>query len=258
MLEADARRGLVGAEDASLHSGLSSRERDRLGRILSVWSDRIASRNIHEEGVYIVQRDDNQGEPLQIFHYSYLNKLDKEIWFFAAVDSDQRLVGIRHTTLGEDDSMLLAEGDIEVLTRGQGVGGALEALHHKKLQEKINNDQQHTALRYDICDANFERINFLRSDLDQAEKDKDSEAAEELRSDLEQKKAQRKAWIGLYGDGGKLGFRTVAAKGLSPILTKVFVPRDNQDDMGFSIKETQSTLDLNGALSSARDELQAK
>lgn len=233
----------------------SSSERKRIKEGLDIWRDMLDHRdhNVQQRGAYEVQRDANLREPIQIFHHFYdlSGKYFEEMWFFSAIDKDKNLLGMRRTYIEDSDSPIFASGNIEVFTRGQGIAGAIEALNAQKLQQAING-KGNNELRYEIDDANLCRINMQQLEINIAKESNNHDAVRELESDLEQMTDERQAWLRLYGDSGKLGFKE---QGIFGNLIKTFLPGQTDQVPGYSIVPVQGNLDLVAAIDNSIGEL---
>lgn len=245
-------------ENGSSHfAELSVREMKRVSETLYLWEEYIENpeHNIQQKGAYKVQRDTHP-EPIEIFHYSSSPSTDYygAVWYLAAFDEDKRLLGIRNTNLEEFRSTLIATGSIEVFRRSHGVAGSIEAFNTHKLQQTINTLQGYTSLEYEIKDANKVELARLQNAISQAREEKDDNPIRELKPELEQKNRERQAWLRLYGDGGRLGFKESYARGYSA-LRKVFTPGESDEVPGYTIIETREKVDLMAAIDVSLNEL---
>jgi hypothetical protein len=209
-------------------------------------------RNVQQRGAYEVRRDTNSGEPTQIFHHFYdlSGKHFGEMWFFSAIDKDNNLLGMRRTHIEDSDASMFVSGNIEIFKRGEGIAGSIEALNAQKLQQAIN-AKGNNDLIYEVEDANLLRIKMHRIEIDIANKANDHDAIRELESDLEQMTDERQAWLRLYGDGGKLGFKQDKWRQLK----KIYVPGQTDEIPGYSILPVQRELDLVAAIDASIREL---
>lgn len=191
----------------SLYASLLPAEKDRIERFLSAWLTRLDMRaDMKFNAQYHVNSSGEDKEPITVQQFSYFNTINQQtIWLLLALDSQQRLLGIRQTYVRERATSPIAEaaGDIEVLVRKRGVASALEAVNFTLMQEFLTQHDNLLEMTYHIDDGNSRRLAEVKRKLEYT---KDNQEREELQAAVADSEAQRISWEKLYGEGGKMGF----------------------------------------------------